>query len=529
MEDVYTGTGVEPPSKTHEGEFHNDVHTTPIPITRATKIYALCAAVNSCNLGYDIGVNTNAGWRVQQDFDLTDNQRELFVGSINFWSMFGALGAHWICDRYGRRLSFIVAAASFILGIIIMACAWSYPVIMFGRVFVGLGVGFGLAIDPLYISEMSPAAHRGELVTWSEMAINVGIVLGFAAGLIQGTNSWRYMFLLGGILPICMIFLVVFIMPETPRWLITKNRDHDAKGILTQLYPEGFNVDSVIADIKESIERDTAAEHSFGWDIVFKPTPAFRRIMVVGVGMAVSQQAVGIDAIQYFLIDILDKSGVTGQLQQTLILIFLGIVKLAFIVVGGKLFDRKGRRPLFFTSLVGMFIALMMVAFNFLGESSNSGFSVFALALYLAMFSIGIGPGAWLVPAEVFPTCIRAKAMSVATFSNRLTATIMASTFLSTANAISYAGFFFLLSAICVVCFAFLYIFLPETKGRSLEDMSLYFAEITGDRSVLEAEQQIQRGLRQGGGGGDGGGIQMGSSTTAGTRPLTGVEESEII
>jgi MFS family permease len=86
---------------------------------------------------------------------------------------------------------------------------------------------------------MSPAAHRGELVTWSEMAINVGIVLGFAAGLIQGTNSWRYMFLLGGILPICMIFLVVFIMPETPRWLITKNRDHDAKGILTQLYPEG--------------------------------------------------------------------------------------------------------------------------------------------------------------------------------------------------------------------------------------------------------------------------------------------------
>ena len=119
--------------------------------------------------------------------------------------------------------------------------------------------------------------------------------------------------------------------------------------------------------------------------------------------------------------------------------------------------------------------------------------------------------------------------MSVATFSNRLTATIMASTFLSTANAISYAGFFFLLSAICVVCFAFLYIFLPETKGRSLEDMSLYFAEITGDRSVLEAEQQIQRGLRQGGGGGDGGGIQMGSSTTAGTRPRTGVEESEII
>lgn len=114
----------------------------------------------------------------------------------------------------------------------------------------------------------------------------------------------------------------------------------------------------MVQDIQESIERDTVAEKTFGWNIVFKPTPAFRRIMWVGVGTAISQQAVGIDAIQYFLIDILDQSGVTGQLQQTLILIFLGIIKLAFIVVGGKLFDRKGRRPLFFLSLIGESLSL---------------------------------------------------------------------------------------------------------------------------------------------------------------------------
>lgn len=112
-------------------------------------------------------------------------------------------------------------------------------------------------------------------------------------------------------------------------------------------------MEPVVYDIKESIERDEAAEHSFGWSIIFHPTPAFRRIMWVGVGTAITQQAVGIDAIQYFLIAILDESGVTGQTQQTLILIFLGIIKLAFIVLGGKLFDRKGRRPLFFVSLTG--------------------------------------------------------------------------------------------------------------------------------------------------------------------------------
>jgi hypothetical protein len=179
-----------------------------------------------------------------------------------------------------------------------------------------------------------------------------------------------------------------------------------------------------------------------------------------------------------------------------------------------------------------MFVALMMVAFNFLGSSANSGFSVFALALYLAMFSLGIGPGAWLIPSEVFPTCIRAKAMSVSTFCNRATATLMASTFLSTAQAITYAGFFFLLAGICVVFFGFFYFILPETKGRSLEDMSLYFAEITGDQSVLEAEQQVQRAYQQQKAGG--GGLEMGSTsktlTTTNPPATTNMaEESEII
>lgn len=146
MEDVYASTGVDPhlpnPSQPKLID-HGDVR---INITRSTYIYAMCAAVNSCNLGFDIGVNTNAGVRIQQDFGLTDVQVEIFVGSINFWSMFGALLAHYITDRYGRRRSFIVAAIGFIAGVIVMAIAWNYTILMIGRVFVGLGVGFGLAV-----------------------------------------------------------------------------------------------------------------------------------------------------------------------------------------------------------------------------------------------------------------------------------------------------------------------------------------------------------------------------------------------
>jgi SP family galactose:H+ symporter-like MFS transporter len=136
--------------------------------------------------------------------------------------------------------------------------------------------------------------------------------------------------------------------------------------------------------------------------------------------------------------------------------------------------------------------ALILTSFSFFGDKDRSpAFAIVGLSLYLSFFSVGMGPGAWLIPSEIFATSIRAKAMSVATFFNRICATLMSSTFLSTANAIGWSGFFLMLAGVCVVVFAFIYFLLPETKGRSLEDMSIYFAEITGDNSILEAEKKI--------------------------------------
>jgi MFS family permease len=216
-------------------------------------------------------------------------------------------------------------------------------------------------------------------------------------------------------------------------------------------------------------------------------------MLLVGVGTAVAQQAVGIEAIQYFLVYILDGSGVKSRQTQMYILICLGILKLSVVVLAGYLFDRKGRRPLFFTSLIGMAISLLLISMGFVGNAHSAGFAVTGLALYLAFFSVGMGPGAWLIPSEVFSTLIRAKAMSVATFMNRITATLMAATFLSVANAMSWAGFFIMMSIVCLIILAWMYMYLPETKGRPLEDMSRYFAEITGDRSLFEAEELLHR------------------------------------
>jgi MFS family permease len=143
-----------------------------------------------------------------------------------------------------------------------------------------------------------------------------------------------------------------------------------------------------------------------------------------------------------------------------------------------------------------MTVALLLISFTFFskGDNASAGFAVGGLALYLSFFSIGMGPGAWLIPSEIFATSIRAKAMSLATFFNRITATLMASTFLSTADAIGWAWFFLLLAGVCTIIFFFLFFLLPETKGRPLEEMSVYFAEITGDQSLLMAETKIIRG-----------------------------------
>lgn len=340
-------------------------------------------------------------------------------------------------------------------------------------------------------------------MTFSEIALNIGIVFGFSTGLVfapmNDSIEWRYMLAFGTILPVLMIVLLCTgVMPESPRWLVSNDRFNDARNILQHIYPAGHDIDLIIHEISESIAREHAAEcHAIGWKTIFCPTPAIRRMLFVGVGIAVAQQAVGIDAIQYYLIDVIERLGIPSDTyRSSIILILLGTLKLVMIVVGGQLFDKHGRRPLFFVSLIGMAIALLAISAIFLIETSLpvsvSNMTVLVgLALYLSFFSIGIGPGGWLIPSEVFSLSIRGRAMSIATLCNRVAATVMSTTFLSTVRLIGWSGFFFMLFLICIVILVFVYYYLPETNGQSLENMALYFAEITDDAYILDAEARI--------------------------------------
>lgn len=257
--------------------------------------------------------------------------------------MFGALFAQTISDRFGRRMTFVIAAVGFNLGILIMILSHSLETLLVGRTFIGWGIGVGLSIDPLFIAEITPAQHRGMLVTYSEIAINVGVVFGFSTSLfLSGLDDgieWRVMFLLGAILPTLMIIVVFTIMPESPRWLVQQGRHADALAILQMVYPEGYDVEPVLESIKEDIERDSATNMAVGWSFLWKPSPAVFRMLLVGVGAPLAQQAVGIDAIQYYLADVIAASGIESKEGQSLVLILMGLIKLGFVFVGGKTFD----------------------------------------------------------------------------------------------------------------------------------------------------------------------------------------------
>ena len=182
-------------------------------IPRAVLIVAGIAALNSANLGYDIGVMAGAALRVQDDWSLSDVKVEVLVGILNACAIAGAAVAHYVVDRLGRRRTFTVSSAVFIVGVLGMACSVNYAMLLLFRVVTGLGVGVGLSVDPVYIAEVAPPHARGALVSWSEIAINVGILLGFVAAWcfadVSSDTAWRAMLALGAILPSVLFVLTL--------------------------------------------------------------------------------------------------------------------------------------------------------------------------------------------------------------------------------------------------------------------------------------------------------------------------------
>lgn len=454
-----------------------------------TRMIAAMAALNSCNIGYDLGVNTGLVASFQRESSggslyMSNGQLEIYMGAMSFSSIFGGLFMYTLTGPYGRRGVFLISQIILLLGLTITICSNEYGVLVFGRLITGYAIGTGFAVDPLYISEIAPKKYRGQLVSWSETATNVGILLGFVFSYVlrnvPGNAQWKYMISIGMILPAILIILVIFVIPESPRWLMMKGKKEEAAAVLERCsHTSTPEQGAKLADeLENDIKQELSATAGVTWISLFKD-PINLRKMKAGVGVAVAGALTGIDGVQYYMFSIFEGAGITNEDEQFQALIFVGIVKLLVISVGGYCFDIFGRRPLLIASNLGLAMALFLMAgtHNNRGHfppSAVAGVGFLAVVSYVSFFSLGMGPGAWLVPSEVFSNDIRAKATSFSSFCNRTVAMVVAASFLSMETSMGF-GVYVFFGCLTTASATYIYFMLPESRGKSLEQMHEVF------------------------------------------------------
>ncbi|CAH9124375.1 unnamed protein product [Cuscuta epithymum] len=483
------------------------------PPKRTTNKYAISAAflasLASILLGYDVGVMSGAALYIKEDLRISDVKVEILVGIINLYSLVGSGLAGRTSDWIGRRYTMVFASVIFFVGAILMGFATNYPFLMVGRFVAGIGVGYALMIAPVYTAEIAPASVRGFLTSFPEVFINFGVLLGYVSNFafknLGAHLSWRFMLGVGAI-PSVLLGVSVLTMPESPRWLVMKGRLGDARKVLLKTSDSPEEAHQRLAEIKEAagVPEDcnddviTVAAKKPGdqkgvWrELFISSTPAVRHILLTGVGIHFFQQASGIDAVVLYGPRIFEKAGISSDTDKLLCTIAIGFTKTIFILVATFTLDRFGRRPLLLTSVGGMVITQLLLgtALTVIERSEEKVTWALALAIamtlaYVAAFSIGAGPITWVYSSEIFPLRLRATGCSLGTGINRATSGVISMTFISLYKSISIGGSFFLYGGIAAVGWLFFFTLMPETQGRTLEEMEALFGTFFNWRSKL--------------------------------------------
>jgi len=428
--------------------------------------------------GYDQGVISGALPLLQNDLGLSTFVSEVITSWVTLGALVGALVAGGTADRIGRRYTAVAAGILFALGALLESVAPGAGVLTVGRVITGFGVGFASTVAPMYAAECAPKMLRGRFVSTYQLAITVGIFIAYLADdALTGDDRWRLMFGLA-IIPGVLLVVGFLVMPESARWLVKAGRRDEARQTLDKLDgPEAAPAELAL------IEADLAEEEREGrasWGEVF--SPSLRRSLKVGLGLAIFQQITGINAIIYYANEIFARAGFTTAAQQSKATLYaIGLVNVLATFIAVAWVDRFGRRPLLLTGLVGMAVSLTAVGLAFASfDNTPSGpetvtvggiLTLVALVVYIASFAFSLGPVVWTMIAEIYPNRVRGRAISVATAANWGAAFIVTQTFLSVVNAIGEATTFFLFAVICAVAFVWIYRAVPETRGRSLEEI----------------------------------------------------------
>jgi sugar porter (SP) family MFS transporter len=433
----------------------------------------LVATVGGLLFGYDTGVISGCIGFLVDKFELSAAAQGWAASSALIGCIFGAAMAGTLSDRFGRRRIMMLAALLFTISAIGSALPRNLTELVIARMIGGLGVGMASLLSPLYISELSPARIRGRLVSLNQLAIVIGfLVVYFANAFIQQLGDeawnieygWRWMF--GSeTLPAGLFVLLLFFVPESPRWLTKQGREKDAMNVLRRVSGD-FKAREQMREIRQAIALE-------GGSIFQLFAPGLRIALLIAVVLAVLQQITGINAILYYAPEIFKQAG-AGQNSAFIQTVAVGAVNCGFTLVAIFTVDKLGRKALLIFGSGGMGLFLFMLAFAFNSGSAGSWVLVCILG-YIACFAMSMGPVVWVVISEIFPTRIRGRAMAVGTVFLWCACYLVSQTFPMLNEGLGAAGTFAIYGVMCVAMVIFTAVFVPETREKTLEEIEAYW------------------------------------------------------
>jgi sugar porter (SP) family MFS transporter len=445
-------------------------------------LISVVAAMGGLLFGWDWVVIGGAKPFFQRFFQLTS---EAQIGWANSCALIGclvgAMAAGALSDRFGRKRLLILAALLFAVTSLGNALAGSFSVFIAWRICGGVGIGLASSLSPMYIAEVAPAQIRGKLVAINQLTIVIGILLAqyinwflvrdlpqgatdeFIRGSWFGQFGWRWMFGLTAA-PSLLFFLGMLVVPESPRWLAKKGKVERARAILSRIGGEDYGR-AAVADIESTL----ASEQSQRVRLADLLDPKLRKVLVLGVVLAVFQQWCGINVIFNYAEEIFRAAGydISTVLKN---IAWTGSVNLVFTLVALAVVDRGGRRPLMLFGAAALTIIYVVMGFCF--HSGVKGLPMLLLVLAaIGSYAMSLAPVAWVVISEIFPNRIRGAAMAVGVSALWIACFILTLTFPILNSLLGSAGTFWLYAAICAAGFVFIKLKLPETKGKTLEQI----------------------------------------------------------
>lgn len=435
---------------------------------RLVYLAAACAAVGGLLSGYDTGVISGALPFIEKSFSLSTFEQGLVVSVVLVGAAVAAIGGGSFSDRIGRRRSLILAAVLFIAGAVLSAAAGSMQLLIGARVIVGFGIGLASSVVPLYISEIAPANARGWLVSLYQLAVTVGIMLAYIVDYgFAGSGNWRWMLGLA-VIPGALLGAGMLSLPETPRYLARHGHLDQARSVLAKARGTQ-DVDAEFQEIKAALAKPEQRGQLS--DLL---SPGVRPALIVGIGLAIFQQVTGINTVIYYAPTIIRSAGVSSIQASILATSGIGVVNVIMTIVSMWLIDRAGRRPLLLAGVAGMTISLGALGLIFHLSRHSGGLAnlaVVTLMVYVASFAISLGPVFWLLISEIYPLKIRGLAAGIASGTNWTSNFVVSLTFLTMLQVLGASWTFWLYGLLSLAAWFFSYYLVPETKGRTLEEI----------------------------------------------------------